>query len=88
MRMASRALKTGGVWPSPRRQHDVAFGQIHTLRMRSCPISTSFASCCAMSGVQPAFRATKALIYRWVAHGGNTSPAPCSEAQEIRLTEG
>jgi hypothetical protein len=38
--------------------------------------------------VQPAFRATKALIYRWPAQWGNASPAPYTGAQAIRLTAG
>ena len=43
------SAKNRGVWRPPRHQDDVAFGQVDTRRMRSCQISTSFASFYAMS---------------------------------------
>ena len=43
------SAKNRGVWRPPRHQDDVAFGQVASRRMRSCQISTSFASCYAMS---------------------------------------
>ena len=45
----TESAKNRGVWRPPRHQDDVAFGQVASRRMRSCQISTSFASCYAMS---------------------------------------